>query len=258
MNDVRGRGNRRAARPGLTRREFLGMAAVTTGATLAGGLTAWGAETEAATKAATPAGSFAPPHSVSAGRFAPAPKPETLPMMANGVIPRSAWTSAGAAKACVPMNGVSLLTFHHDGDPGGFYQDQIWETARYLERIREYHVQNKFEDIGYHYAIDRAGQVWQLRSVAFRGEHVRNGVDENHVVHKWNDHNVGVVVLGNFMIQEPTAAQKERICLFGAQLRKQYNLTIAQVKVHQELVTTECPGVNLRPYMDHVRKMQLV
>jgi len=254
MSDARTRVDWRAARPGVTRRKFLGLAAATTGATLAGGLTAFGVEGGVIGAAE----SFAPPHGASAGRFAPAPKPEPLPVMANGVIPRSAWTSAGPAKACVPMNGVNLLTFHHDGDPGGFYEDQIWETAQYLERIREFHVKNRFEDIGYHYAIDRAGLVWQLRSVEYRGEHVRNGVDANHVLHRWNDHNVGVVVLGNFMVQEPTAAQKARICVFGAQLRKQYRLAIAQVKVHQELVTTECPGVNLRPYMDHVRKMQLV
>jgi hypothetical protein len=41
-------------------------------------------------------------------------------------------------------------------------------------------------------------------------------------------------------------------------LRKQYQLSIAQVKVHQELVTTECPGIHMRPYMDEVRKQALI
>ncbi len=156
------------------------------------------------------------------------------------------------------MEWVALLTFHHDGDPGGFTESGYAETARYLERIRAYHAKTGFQDIGYHYAIDRAGRVWELRSVAFRGEHVREGYDQNHVLHKWNDHNIGVVVLGNFMLQDPTDAQKERIRSWGAQLRKQYRLSIAQVKVHQELVTTECPGIRLRPYMDMIRQKGLI
>jgi hypothetical protein len=87
---------------------------------------------------------------------------------------------------------------------------------------------------------------------------VRAGLDANHRPHKWHDHNVRVVVLGNFMLQTPTAAQQQRICSFGKQLRQRYRLHIAQVKVHQELVTTECPGIYLRPYMDQVRARQLI
>jgi hypothetical protein len=197
---------------------------------------------------------YAPPASFTVAHDAPV----TRAPMSNGVIPRAAWTKAGPAKPMVPMNGVELVTFHHDGDPGGFYKDGYTETALYLERIRAYHVKEKFEDIGYHYAIDRAGRVWQLRPVQYRGEHVRNGYDTRHQLHRWNDHNVGVVVLGNFMLQEPTAAQKAKICVLGAKLRRQYDLSIAQVKVHQELVTTECPGIHMRPYMDEVRKQEMI
>jgi len=246
------------ARRGLTRREFLGLAAGGAGAALTAGwpTIATGATTQSAPT--TVEEGFASPKGLSGARYAPTPKQTMFPMIGNGIIPRAAWTSVGPAKPCHPMDGVSLITFHHDGDPGGFYEDKLWETAAYLERIRAYHVQKAFEDIGYHYAIDRAGFVWQLRPVQYRGEHVRNGLDAKHQLHKWNDHNVGVVVLGNFMLQSPTDAQKARICTFGAWLRKQYHLPIAQVKVHQELVTTECPGVQMRPYMDHVRTKALI
>ena len=156
------------------------------------------------------------------------------------------------------MGGVNLLTFHHDGDPVPFAQDDYWLTAQYLERIRAYHAREGFQDIGYHFAIDRAGRVWELRPLAYRGEHVREGYDLNHQMHKWNDNNVGVVVLGNFMLQSPTDAQKKKICSFGALLRSQYKLSIAQVKVHQELVSTECPGIHLRPYMNDIRSNRLI
>jgi hypothetical protein len=272
------------ARAELTRRRFLGLAVATAGAMLAGGCSSVDeirqedgpapatdtipeefkkdagpqAMTTPATHPATMAEDtgYAPPASFTVAHDAPVSRSATP--MVNGIIPRAAWTKAGPAKAMVPMNGVVLVTFHHDGDPGGFYQDGYTETAQYLERIRAYHVKERFEDIGYHFAIDRAGRVWQLRSVRYRGEHVRNGYDAYHQLHKWNDHNVGVVVLGNFMLQSPTAAQKAKILVFGARLRRQYGLSIAQVKVHQELVTTECPGIHMRPYMDEVRKNEMI
>lgn len=237
----------------MPRRRFLGAAATALGATFL----AYRASGQV--PATTSDSGYAPPGALAGPRYTPAVREEYVASLPNAIIPRSAWTNAGPAKSCHPMNGVNLLTFHHDGNPGGFYDVSYWQTARYLESIRQFHVQNKFEDIGYHFAIDRAGRIWQLRSVLYRGEHVRNLYSADHrLLHKWNDHNVGVVVLGNFMEQAPTEAQRQQICRFGNFLRKQYQLSIAQVKVHQELVTTECPGIHMRPYMDEVRKQALI
>jgi hypothetical protein len=201
---------------------------------------------------------YAPPPDFKAQPYTQPVKQAVIPASANGVIPRSVWTKAGPAKPYMPMDGINLLTFHHDGDPVPFAQDDYWLTAQYLERIRAYHAKEGFQDIGYHFAIDRAGRVWELRPVAYRGEHVRTEVGKDGVLHRWNDHNVGVVVLGNFMLQTPTDAQKQKICSFGSSLRQQYKLSLAQVKVHQELVATECPGVQLRPYLDQIRQRQLI
>lgn len=265
----------------MTRRSFLQLASALAGTALAGCYSNAEAPEPSAYDTSVPATStplvVQPPTSASTlpapppadTGYAPPPdfRPKVLPPQPSeriyaanlsAVIPRSAWTTAKPVKPCLPLGGVALITFHHDGDPVGFADTDFAQTAQYLERIRAYHAKTGFEDIAYHYAIDRAGRVWELRSIAYRGEHVRPGYDTHHVLHKWNDHNVGVVVLGNFMLQNPSEAQKQRIIAFGAQLRKHYRLAIAQVKVHQELVTTECPGIHLRPYMDLVREKGLI
>lgn len=176
-------------------------------------------------------------------------KPPPPPTQTYGIIPRSCWAGGGPDLRRVDaMNGVSLITFHHSGDPKPFYATDYGETAVHLEYVRQYHRSRKFQDIGYHFAIDRAGRVWQLRSLRYEGQHVRYN----------NEHNIGVVVLGNFDLQAPTQAQKDKIKQFGLLLRKQYSLPASRIKTHQEIVSTACPGRNMQPYMVQVRRQGLI
>jgi len=177
------------------------------------------------------------------------PPVTTKPPENYDIIPRSAWSKAGPDLARVdPMDGVRLITFHHSGDPKPFTTTDYAETAQHLEYVREYHRSRNFQDIGYHFAIDRAGRVWQLRSLKYQGQHVRYN----------NEHNVGVVVLGNFDMQAMSQAQKDKIKKFGALLRDQYKLPIARVYTHKEIVSTECPGDDMQPYMVSIRKQNLL
>jgi len=146
------------------------------------------------------------------------------------------------------MNGVALITFHHSGDPKPFYATDYNETAQHLEGVRKYHWDRNFQDIGYHYGIDRMGRVWQLRSTKYQGQHVRYN----------NEHNVGVVVLGNFDLQTMTTAQKQKVQQFGLALRNYYRLPISRIKTHQEIVSTECPGRAMQPFMVAIRRQGLI
>jgi hypothetical protein len=189
------------------------------------------------------------------GYVAPAPTtrlaepPTTRPPNNFGIIPRSAWTREGPNMATIaPMNGARLITFHHAGDPKPFTTTDYTETAQHLEWVRAYHRSRGFKDIGYHFAIDRAGRVWQLRSLAYQGEHTRNN----------NEHNIGIVVIGNFDMQTMSAAQQEKVIAFASLVRNQYRLGANRVYTHQEIVTTECPGDNMQAFMVAIRKRKLI
>jgi len=193
-----------------------------------------------------PDSSFAPPTTT---RALPPPPMAREPKNTYGILPRSMWAKAGPDLARIdPMNGTKLITFHHSGDPKPFTTLDFGETAQHLEYVREYHRSRNFQDIGYHFAIDRAGRVWQLRSLKYQGQHVRYN----------NEHNIGVVVLGNFDMQAMSQAQKDKVKLFGSLLRKQYSLPISRVYTHKEIVSTECPGDNMQPYMVSIRKQRLI
>lgn len=175
------------------------------------------------------------------------PRPVTaFPTNPWGIIPRSVWATKGPNLQRVdPMNGINLITFHHSGDPKPFVTNDAAGTAQHLENVRHWHRdQLGWQDIGYHFAIDRAGRIWQLRPLAYAGQHVRGK----------NDHNIGVVVLGNFELQAPTAQQLQKVQWFSQLLRKQYRLAPNRVFTHRELVKTTCPGKNMQPLMTQYRK----
>lgn len=218
----------------------------------------------------------APPASSPAGTqqtrgkdvIMPAETPKTAPIKparpeptspaiaaADGIIPRSAWTRQPPILSRVePMNGVNLITFHHSGDREPFYGESLAETIEHLELTRAYHTTPRAKggagmcDIGYHFAIDRQGRIWQLRPTRYQGEHVRDN----------NPHNIGVVLMGNFELQRPTQAQLDRALKFGRQLRQQYDLPIKRIFTHRELKATICPGKYAQPYFDRIRKQKLI
>ena len=245
-------------RDGVSRRAVLGLFGVGAAAFLMGCETGGGGRGEILSDLPDapympPPNNLVPDHT----QYAPPTPPKytkptiAIPAPTNtfGIIPRSYWAKAGPdMKRVDPMGSVALITFHHSGDPKVFTTTDYSETAQHLEYVREYHRSRNFQDIGYHFGIDRAGRVWQLRSLKYQGQHVRYN----------NEHNIGVGVLGNFEMQVPSAAQKEKIRSFGTILRKQYGLPISRVKTHQEIVSTECPGTNMQPYMVQIRKQGLI
>jgi len=163
------------------------------------------------------------------------------------IVPRSDWTTARPKFTQINlMNGISRITVHHTA---GEIQTDAWKpTAADLESIREFHAgtrptDRQWADIAYHFAVDRAGRVWQARPLAYQGAHVRGN----------NEHNLGIVLLGNFEIQSPSAAQLTALAAFVGFVRKLYDVPLGQVFTHGELVDTSCPGKTLQAYMNRTR-----
>jgi hypothetical protein len=180
----------------------------------------------------------------------PTPAP-TPPPAAAGVqiLPRSAWTSAGPRKSVInPMNGIARITVHHDG-MNAFTSTNQGNAASRLEQVRQSHLQRtarsgeRWGDIGYHYIIDPAGRVWEGRSAQYQGAHVQDQ----------NEHNLGVMVMGNYNRQSLNPAQMAALDGLLAMQMSRYGVPIARVRTHKELSSTECPGNSLQRYMNQTR-----
>lgn len=146
-----------------------------------------------------------------------------------------------------PMGEIRRVTIHHTGFPEGWWETDRRCTAEHLEAIRVFHTgknpeQRGWADIGYHFAVDRAGRVWRLRPLAFEGAHVKNH----------NGNNAAIVLLGNFDIQRPAPRQIRSLAIFLDFLRLIYSLSPESFRTHRELADepTTCPGQELQRWMD--------
>jgi len=86
--------------------------------------------------------------------------------------------------------------------------------------------------------------VIEGRSAAYQGAHV----SEN------NPHNLGVLVLGNFDRQRPTAEQLASLSRFTKALTTSQRVAATRVRTHREFKPTECPGHYLQAAIEQLRR----
>lgn len=186
-----------------------------------------------------------PLRSVPAHAPSPATPSAGGPPATLSAIPRTAWARvAGPVSRDIDnMGGISRITVHHEGWTPVWFTDQS-TTAQRLEHIRTTHTRDRhWADIGYHYIIDRAGRVWEGRNLHYQGAHVADN----------NEHNIGVMLLGNFDRQTPSSAQLGTLRNTLQTLVQGYRVPVTRVYTHQELNPTACPGRGLQPRVVSMR-----
>jgi len=175
----------------------------------------------------------------------PVPAAKPAPGGFGYVIGRDKWAKGVPGPSDLnKMLPISSITVHHDGmDP--FYSTDQNSSAWRLEKIRSSHRNNGWADIGYHFAIDREGRVWQGRPLNWQGAHVKNR----------NEGNIGVLMMGNFDRQSPSGPQIKALAMHVNRLMGLYRVPTKRVYTHQEWpgASTACPGINLQRYMVSAR-----
>ena len=153
-------------------------------------------------------------------------------------IPRSQWARYGPRMSNIdPMNGINRITLHHTGMRVVDFDDFRSSTA-YIDMIRASHAGKGWADIGYHYIIDRGGRVYEGRSLKYQGAHVGR---------EHNPHNLGIMCLGNFELQQPSEAQLRTLAETVAHLRRRHKVPSGRIYTHRELSPTVCPGRYMQP-----------
>ena len=177
---------------------------------------------------------------------APSPRPTPLPLVS-----REAWGAAEPDHTAPGEHGL----FDPVTNPEGWlvYEQPLSEILRTLivhhsalplsdgpREIQTLHMQRRgYADIGYHYLIDAAGQLYAGRDLGVRGAHTGGA----------NTGSVGVCLLGNFETAEPPAAQLATLRALAADLLARYGLT--HLAGHRDFQPDEtvCPGALLEPLL---------
>ena len=123
-----------------------------------------------------------------------------------------------------PLKKVNFIAVHHS-------QRKIDS----IKRIRDLHIRiNKWEDIGYHYLIDKKGKIHVGRSEKFIGAHVFGH----------NKNSIGICLIGNFDEEKLAKNQIRTLIKFLKNKIKKFKIPIKNILGHREFsgVTKTCPG----------------
>lgn len=161
-------------------------------------------------------------------------------------VPRRVWAENAPIRGRLQRLGrPTRITVHHEGAETPNTHTGLSEVAADLRDIQRVHLRvMNAGDIGYHYVIDRSGRIWEGRSVVYQGAHA--GGDANRA-------NVGIMLLGNFDVQEPSKRQKKALRLFLQDRMERFGVHASRIYTHRELKPTRCPGDNLQRYMNAIR-----
>ena len=175
-------------------------------------------------------------------------KPNGIPVPnAASVFPRSAWTSSAPTLALANRMGrVERITIHHDAMSASGFRTANDAKVR-LNDIMRAHRNNGWADIGYHYAIDPLGNVWAARPIQLQGAHVRD----------WNERNLGIMLMGNFMHERPTPKALASLQRLVRSESARYRVPAARISTHRELAVTACPGDALQRQVDTARGQRM-
>ena len=156
-----------------------------------------------------------------------------------GVLGRGAWATGGVIPARMEkMLPVTRITVHHSALT--IYGNNRAAAAAEIDKIRTAHMRDRgWGDIGYHFIVDRNGQVWEGRPLAYQGAHVK----------AQNEGNIGIMCLGNFDVQTPSSQQQAAVLNHVKKLMSKYRVPTSRVKTHQEMAATACPGRSLQRIM---------
>jgi len=188
------------------------------------------------------------------------------------IIARRAWAQGRATPRVAPSYGAVRLAFvHHTDSPNGYTRGEVPAMLRAIYAFHTY--VNGWDDIGYNFAIDAFGRIFEARA---------GGIDEPVVGAHAGGYNLvssGVAVLGSFADRRPSRAAGAalerllawKLALHGVPARGRVvvhvnpagarysrfpaNAPVALPRVagHRDADSTECPGKALYGELPDIR-----
>lgn len=174
------------------------------------------------------------------------------------MITRSGW----GARPLDPGASGETAPFDPQTNPGGLlvYPEPLSDWLRTIvvhhtalplsdgpREIQALHMDERgYADVAYHFMIDPEGFLYEGRPLNLRGAHVAG----------YNTGSIGVVLIGNFEVLEPTSAQLDTLNILVAHLAETFPVT--HLAGHKDFnpQETQCPGAHLSPILPEIAARQ--
>ena len=148
--------------------------------------------------------------------------------------------AGGAALRLRVPHKITHVTLHHTGSPEPLKPTD--DPREKLRGLQSWGARDRnWWDVPYHYLIDLDGRVYEGRDWHFMGETNTTYDPEGHFL---------ISIIGNYAKQEPTQAQLAAIADLMAWALAKFDLPIDRLGGHYNYAETDCPGPNLRKYLE--------
>lgn len=148
----------------------------------------------------------------------------------------------------VSLGRPRTITIHHEGAP--VTRGPNTDGASAMRAVQSCHqtncgnpAKNPWSDVGYHYVIMPDGQIYEGRA-KYRGDELARGAHvKNH-----NANNIGIMLYGNFNLQQPTSSQISSAKQLVGWLADRYDISLSFQETlygHRDWGGSECPGDSL-------------
>ncbi len=150
----------------------------------------------------------------------------------------------------LPSRPVSHATGNNpwkpDAPPREWNYIVLHHTASHtgsVEQIHDQHLDRGWEGIGYHFVIGNGEGMGDGEIEAtFRWREQMHGAHAGKA--DYNQHGIGIVLIGNFEEESPSSAQLESVTRLVATLKREYGISTENVIPHRDVKATACPGKN--------------
>lgn len=125
----------------------------------------------------------------------------------------------------IPRKATRRIVLHHSASRA----DTTWQD------IHQWHLNNGWAGIGYHYVIHADGGIYRGRPEGMSGAHAYQDRD-----HEANSDGIGICIVGNFETGVPTEAQLASTVDLIRDIRTRH--PGISVIGHRDVMATACPG----------------
>lgn len=150
-------------------------------------------------------------------------------------------TMAGGADMRLRIpHRITHITLHHEGNAQPLKPDD--DVPKMLRALQSWGASDRnWWDVPYHFLLGYNGEIYEGRDYHFMGETNTTYDPSGHFL---------ISVVGNYNMQEPTQGQLNAIADLMAWAVREFDVPLDNIAGHYNYADTDCPGKNLRKYLE--------